>query len=173
MVEQMNKCCQITIARYRAEAADEIVHLWRQSKRHALGDYVEPRSYSETLDFLVNFIAKTQHIRLAECNSRGIIVGFMALQGSELKQLYVHVDYLFQGIGSALVNEAKRDSPRGLRLHTFERNISARRFYDRHGFRLVGRDDDNEERLPCLVYEWSPDPGAESAVPSGLGILRV
>lgn len=153
----MNKCCPITLTGYRAEVAEEIVRLWRQSKRHALGDYLEPRSYSETLEFLVNVIAKTHRVRLAECNSRGIIVGFMALHGGELKQLYVHVDYLFQGIGSALVNEAKRDSPRGLRLHTFERNISARRFYERHGFYLVGRDDDNEEKLPCLLYEWSPD----------------
>ena len=61
-----------------------------------------------------------------------------------------------QGLGSHLLAAAKEESPRGLRLHVFQRNLSARRFYEQRGFKLVKLRDrsSNEEGEPDAVYEW-------------------
>ncbi len=53
---------------------------------------------------------------------------------------------------------AKRRRPEGFRLWVFQKNEGARRFYERHGFRLVELTDGsrNEEREPDALYEWTP-----------------
>jgi ribosomal protein S18 acetylase RimI-like enzyme len=58
-------------------------------------------------------------------------------------------------LGALLLAAAKKESPRSLRLHVFQRNLSARRFYERRGFRLVELRDgsSNEEGEPDAVYE--------------------
>ena len=45
--------------------------------------------------------------------------------------------------------------PAGLRLWTFESNLGAQRFYERHGFRPIERTaGDNEEGAPDILYVW-------------------
>jgi ribosomal protein S18 acetylase RimI-like enzyme len=48
--------------------------------------------------------------------------------------------------------------PDGLQLWVFQKNVGARRFYERHGFRLVELTDGagNEENEPDARYEWRP-----------------
>lgn len=91
----------------------------------------------------------------------GRILGFMALIGDELDQLYLHPSCYRQGIGTAFVAKAKTLSPERLRLFTFARNRRARAFYESHGFRIVDRSDGthNEEGEPDIRYEWVPAPG--------------
>jgi GNAT superfamily N-acetyltransferase len=75
-----------------------------------------------------------------------------------VEQLYVDPDYTGQGLGSRLLNLAKDQSPGGLDLWTFQTNIGARRFYERHGFAAVATTDgDNEERCPDVRYHWQSD----------------
>lgn len=49
--------------------------------------------------------------------------------------------------------------PDGFVLWTFQKNEGARRFYERHGFRVVKLTDrrDNMEQEPDVQYEWRPD----------------
>jgi GNAT superfamily N-acetyltransferase len=73
-----------------------------------------------------------------------------------VEHLYVRPDAQRAGIGSALLEEAKRGRPNGLRLWVFQRNHAARAFYARHGFVEVRSTDgaDNEEREPDVLLEW-------------------
>jgi ribosomal protein S18 acetylase RimI-like enzyme len=89
---------------------------------------------------------------------QGRIVGFAALDGDLLTDLYVDSDHQRLGIGSALLDLAKRERPAGFRLWVFQRNVGARLFYERHGCRLVELTDGsrNEEREPDALYEWAP-----------------
>ncbi len=86
------------------------------------------------------------------------VVGFAALHGDLLGHLYVHPDAQGRGIGSELLDVVKRERPRGFRFWVFQRNTRARRFYERHGCRLVELTDGsgNEEREPDALYEWLP-----------------
>jgi GNAT superfamily N-acetyltransferase len=90
----------------------------------------------------------------AGCELRGLLV----LDGEWVDQLYVDPGRTGEGIGSALLEEAKRQRPR-LELWTFQSNAGAQRFYERHGFEAVERTDgrDNEERSPDVRYAWPQD----------------
>ena len=48
----------------------------------------------------------------------------------------------------------------------FQKNEGARRFYERHGFRLVRLTDGdgNMEKEPDALYEWRPAPSPGRAV---------
>jgi ribosomal protein S18 acetylase RimI-like enzyme len=56
-----------------------------------------------------------------------------------------------------LLEHAKAESPEGLYLWVFQKNEGARRFYERHGFRLAELTDGagNMEREPDARYEWT------------------
>ena len=86
------------------------------------------------------------------------LLGFAALAGDVLELLYVHPHVHGRGIGTALLEQAKRRRPQGLRLWVFQANVGARRFYERHGCHLVELTDGsgNEERMPDALYEWRP-----------------
>ena len=60
--------------------------------------------------------------------------------------------------------KAKALSPGGLHLYTFQRNVRARAFYEKHGFTVFDMNDGsrNEEKEPDVRYVWTPD-GASGA----------
>lgn len=86
------------------------------------------------------------------------VVGLLVLDGGWIDQLYVDPRRLGRGIGSRLLEVAKRQRPEGLRLWTFVSNTGAQRFYARHGFTEVRRTDgrDNEEGAPDIELAWRP-----------------
>jgi ribosomal protein S18 acetylase RimI-like enzyme len=94
----------------------------------------------------------------------GRVVGMAALSEALLEQLYVHPDAQSRGVGAALLEHAKARRPRGFALWVFQENVRARRFYERHGCRLVRLTDGtgNEERTPDALYEWRPAAGEET-----------
>ncbi len=87
------------------------------------------------------------------------VLGYAALDGDVLDDLYLRPDFRRQGIGTLLLDEVKRHSPAGLSLRVFEQNTEARAFYARHGFTVLDRDDGsrNTENLPDLTLRWAPE----------------
>ncbi|MEU9237811.1 GNAT family N-acetyltransferase [Streptomyces subrutilus] len=88
----------------------------------------------------------------------GNLVGLMVLGGRELKQLYLDPTWRGRGLGDRFMALAKQRQPDGLALWTFRVNVSAHRFYERHGFIAVERTDGlrNDEREPDVRYVWHP-----------------
>ncbi|MBZ9867930.1 GNAT family N-acetyltransferase [Mesorhizobium sp. CA15] len=84
----------------------------------------------------------------AEC-----IVGFIAAQDEWVEQLYLDPAWTGQGIGSRLLAQATAGMSL-VKLHCFQANTGARRFYERHGFRAeaFGDGSTNEEGLPDILY---------------------
>jgi GNAT superfamily N-acetyltransferase len=95
---------------------------------------------------------------VAEDSDAGI-VGICVLDEGWLDQLYVEPGLTGRGIGSALLDVAKRERPDGLQLWAFQSNQGALRFYARHGFVETERTDGagNEERAPDVRLTWTPD----------------
>jgi ribosomal protein S18 acetylase RimI-like enzyme len=87
-------------------------------------------------------------------------VGFVALGSRDgvpfLNHLYVAPEHQGRGLGSELMRRAKMRRPQGFRLWVFQKNTGARRFYERHGCRLLELTDGsgNEEREPDALYAW-------------------
>jgi GNAT superfamily N-acetyltransferase len=88
----------------------------------------------------------------------GSVRGFAALSGDLLGHLYVCPDHQSRGIGTALFDVVKRERPNGFTFWVFQRNEGARRFYERHGCRIIELTDGsgNEEKEPDALYEWRP-----------------
>jgi ribosomal protein S18 acetylase RimI-like enzyme len=135
------------------EDADPITRLFLAS-RATMTFLPDIHTDEETFFFIDNIVLRDQEVDVAERN--GEISGFVAIERDMVKHLYVRPDLLRRGIGSALLQRAKERLPSGFRLWVFQENVPARRFYERHGLRLVEETDGsrNEERTPDALYEW-------------------
>jgi GNAT superfamily N-acetyltransferase len=94
-----------------------------------------------------------------ECEVWGAVdgdtVGIIAFREGWIDQLYVLPQHQRRGAGDALLRVAKATSS-SLQLWTFQKNLLARRFYERRGFVAVKETDgsQNDEREPDVLYRW-------------------
>jgi GNAT superfamily N-acetyltransferase len=130
--------------------------LWLRARKAAVGTIPPPVHDDDDVRawFAAHIVWDTEPW-LAE-DRDGQLVGILVLDGRWLDQLYVEPTMTGLGIGSQLVDLAKRARPDGLQLWTFASNMGAQRFYERHGFVAVRRTDgrENEERAPDIMYVW-------------------
>lgn len=121
---------------------------------HTPGDVV---AWTRGWDLSVRevWVAETDHL-----------VGFLAMTGSWLDDLYVDPAGQRDGVGSALLEVAMATHPQGFALWVFETNHPALAFYRRHGLVELERTDGsgNEERSPDIRMVW---PGEDA-----VGFLR-
>ncbi|WP_434630580.1 GNAT family N-acetyltransferase [Chromobacterium sp. CV08] len=93
----------------------------------------------------------------------GEIFGFVASSMQDgvlwLDQLYIEARRRGAGAGRALLERALSRPAPACRLHVFQANEGARRFYEAQGFELqsLGDGRDNEECCPDAVYQLLPD----------------
>ncbi|MGM0852502.1 MAG: GNAT family N-acetyltransferase [Bacillota bacterium] len=125
--------------------------MWRESKERAIGQK-EKHSFESHLYFLTSILPEQFHIDLALIGER--VVGMAAYNETEIGQLYIHTEYQGLGIGQILLDKAKAQSSDRLTLYTFEINKNAQLFYEKNGFEIIGRGQENEENLPDIQYEW-------------------
>jgi putative acetyltransferase len=129
-----------------------------------INDYIDatdwlPRIHPrETLaGFFSPELLERRKVYVAELD--GQVVGYMTMSPKGLiPALYLAPSARGQGIGKALIDRAKAESPHQVELTMFQANHDARRFYEREGFREVpeGRKDDAEEGIPILLMRWRP-----------------
>ncbi|MBO1511005.1 GNAT family N-acetyltransferase [Metabacillus sp. BG109] len=125
--------------------------MWRDSKEKAINKK-EFHSFENQVDFINHILPVQFQIEVALVSDK--IVGMIAYNETEISQLYIHLDYQGIGIGQRLIDRAKEKSTGRLTLYTFEVNKKAQRFYEKHGFNIIGRGYENEENLPDIKYEW-------------------
>ena len=107
----------------------------------------------ETRSWIARRVVLLTELWLAETD--GALAGMLVLDDAWVDQLYVEPALTGRGIGGELIALAKRARPGGLWLWTFESNVRARRFYERHGFRASGHTSgDNEEGAADILYVW-------------------
>ncbi|WP_399088764.1 GNAT family N-acetyltransferase [Streptomyces sp. BBFR2] len=141
----------------RATAADAraIAHVHRESRRVTM-PYLPPQRHD--LDGVTAWIRDQL---LPVCTTwvaeRGTdVIGYAAVRGDALEDLYLHPDELRRGLGTRLLETALGHRPDGLTLHVFEANTGARAFYAHHGFTTVATGSDNMEGLPELTLHRGP-----------------
>ncbi|MFC5182753.1 GNAT family N-acetyltransferase [Actinomadura harenae] len=143
-----------------AEAADAaVIAEIHMTSRSQTMPYLPPQTHTReqvtqwVRDVLLKQCRAWVAVRDAE------VVGYAALDGDMLDDLYLRPDVRRQGIGTLLLDEVRRHSPDGLSLHVFQQNTDARAFYERRGFTVLDTNDGerNMENLPDMTLRWTPD----------------
>lgn len=143
-----------------ASDAPAIARILRSAMRTAMPWLPDLHTPEEDLWFVTNRLLPDGRVTVAE--EDGGIVGYMAVSaaGDWIEHLYLLPSHGRRGIGSELVRRAQASAEQ-LQLWAFQRNLPARRFYERHGFRAVEVTDGsgNEEKMPDVRYLWRADGG--------------
>ena len=135
--------------------SDLLADIWLAAR--AQMSYIPPNSLFEpnrVRDFFRNQLVKHALIRIARLGSED--VGFIALIGHHVDQLYCRPSHTRHGIGKIMLDWGKSQSPAKLDLWVLEPNTSAIRFYEREGFRTLQFTDgsDNMEQVPDRLMVW-------------------
>ena len=126
---------------------------------HATYDFPLAHTDEQVRAWIRDLVIPSGGAWVATINGR--VVAMTVIRPGDLDQLYVAPDAQGRGVGRRLVEHAKRLSPDGLGLYTFQVNERARRFYERNGFvaDAFGDGSGNEERQPDVHYRWTPREG--------------
>ena len=147
------------IREYRPEDEEAVLGVWYDSAQVAY-----PFWAPEMFDVERQAIAE-HYLPRAETyvfERTGAVVGFISLLGTEVGGLFVRPQYHREGIGRALMDEA-RASRDHLELDVFEANVIGRAFYERYGFRVIGERVD--EAMGLRVLRLGLRPGTRQARP--------
>ena len=141
----------------RLSDAARVARCYLASRRHLGAFTTQPAGDGEVEAWVTSSLLPTGGVMVAL--EAGAVVGFIAVSerddGLWVDELHVHPLRLRRGIGSMLLHLAlsRREGP--VRLYTLEPNRAARRFYEGHGFAVVGLGESsaNDSRYPDVLYE--------------------
>lgn len=130
-----------------------IARLIRESKKAAMPWLPLMHSLEEDVGWVSNVLLVEQAVTVVTHDED--LAGVLATTTGWVEQLYVSPGQQGRGIGSSLLRSAMDAATGPVRLWTFQRNLRARRFYERHGFVAVGTTDgENEEKQPDVLYQY-------------------
>lgn len=138
--------------------ADVVCDVYLASRKRFLSFAPLAHSDNEARQWMHECVISNGGVIVASMDD--VLVGMMALSKSEthgwIDQLYLHSDSVNKGIGTQLLLHAKSTLGSPIRLHAFQANTGARRFYERYGFVAIefGDGSTNEENCPDVLYEW-------------------
>jgi ribosomal protein S18 acetylase RimI-like enzyme len=135
-----------------------VAHVLIESRRAFLPYAPSVHTSSDVLKWVEQHLLPTGGVTVAVDNEE--VVAVLALSQDNdaawVDQLYVLPGFENRGIGSDLLNFAHRSLRRPIRLFTFQQNSGSRRFYERHGYKVVAFSggQSNEEKCPDVLYEF-------------------
>ena len=144
---------------YREEDFDAVTILWRIARERSLPEFQRAKGhfFYEDQDYFRDHVLKQNRVWVVEADHRA--VGFMAMENDFVDQLYIHPAYQRRGIGQALLNFARKQSPDHVWLYTLQINTQARTFYEKNGFVAERFGTSPPPELePDVEYHWRKSP---------------
>lgn len=136
---------------------EAVAGVWFRAGRQAYPYLPGWRAMTPELALQVFRTQIAAHCQVLVIEHGGTIAGYLALKGSYVDRLYVDPEHQGQGLGTTLLEHARRLSPAGLELHTHQQNVPACAFYERLGFVAVRYGTSPPpENAPDVEYHWRP-----------------
>jgi GNAT superfamily N-acetyltransferase len=147
---------RFTLRRAALSDMSAVARLNRHVRKTCLPYLPDLHTPDEDLTFFQEQVFPTSEVWLAEAGPQ--LIGFAGARPDWLDHLYVDPAWHGRGVGSTLLATVREDHDE-LNLWTFQKNVQARRFYERQGFRLITMTDGsgNEEHCPDARYRWVRD----------------
>jgi putative acetyltransferase len=138
----------------------ELVLIFRDARRERLQFLLDLHDAAEDAEYFRRVILRENEVWVGEVD--GVLAGFIAFADGWVNQLYVAPGLQARGLGTELLDAAKR-SHSSLQLWAFETNERAIRFYERRGFRVIDRTDGagNEAKRPDVMMRWEARPAPQ------------
>jgi 8-oxo-dGTP pyrophosphatase MutT (NUDIX family)/GNAT superfamily N-acetyltransferase len=145
--------------------ARHLAEIFCRSRQLVMPPFVWPHDDDEVRAWIPNVVVPRGSTWVATIS--GLPIAMMVTGDGWIEHLYVDPPWIGHGVGARLLQYACGLLPDGVQLWTFQANVRARAFYERHGFVAVEFTDGagNEERQPDVRYEW-PSLGRVASVPA-------
>jgi putative acetyltransferase len=131
---------------------DEIIEVWEASVRathHFLAE-----EHIQLFKPLIRNKYLTSVDLWCAVNGNSKIVGFLGVANANIEMLFIHPQAMAQGIGKSLVNFAVQVLHAN-KVDVNEQNTQAVGFYERMGFKVVGRSEKDGLELPYPILHLS------------------
>jgi putative acetyltransferase len=141
---------------YRLDDYEHAIGVWLRAWQRAMPEIAFAERLEWWRDRWQRELVPNNAIIIAE--SDGALTGFLVINRATgwLDQIAIEPLRWGDGIADALVAEAKRISPGGVRLDVNQSNKRAVRFYERAGFVRVGAGVNERSGEATYLYEWRP-----------------
>jgi putative acetyltransferase len=147
---------QVTLRPYSAADEEAAIELWRRtwSKHYPHLDFNARVAWWR--ERWRNELVPVARIMIADID--GSLAGFVTVDPKTLylDQIVVAPEYWGSTAALALLDDAKRLSPKGLDLLVNKDNSRAIRFYEKHGFTFVGEDKNPVSGIAVNRMAWRP-----------------
>jgi ribosomal protein S18 acetylase RimI-like enzyme len=150
---------------YRPEDFDAVTILWRIAREKSLPEFQRAKGhfFYEDQDYFRDHVLRENRVFVVE--REGKPVAFMAVRDDFIDHLYVHPEHQQRGIGKALLELARQQSPEHVWLYTLQINTTARAFYEKNGFvaEKFGMSPPPENE-PDVEYHWRNSKSSQKEV---------
>ena len=152
----MNPSLRAATAEDGTRVADLLISTRAEFMPYAPSAHTE----AEVRSWVASTLVPARGVIVAELEGRvvGVMVSQLGAGTSWITQMAVDPTLVGNGIGSTLLAFAMAEFPKPIHLYTFQANVGARRFYERHGFVAIEftEGQDNEELCPDVLYALPP-----------------
>ena len=138
------------IRAFQAEDMEAVLSIWLSVSVQA-HDFIEPRFWESKQGAMRDVYLPASETYVAE--ALGQVVGFYSLYENTLAAIFVQPNQQGHGLGSALLEDAKRRRE-WLQLTVYAQNVSSVRFYEARGFVPMGEQLDEHTGEPELLMRF-------------------
>ncbi|WP_422102489.1 GNAT family N-acetyltransferase [Vreelandella sp.] len=137
---------------FGADDMEAVLSIWLSASVQA-HDFIEPHFWQSKQGAMREVYLPASETYVAE--ESGHVVGFYSLYENTLAAIFVHPNQQDLGLGSALLEDAKRRRE-WLQLTVYAQNASSVCFYEARGFVPMGEQLDEHTGEPELLMRFSP-----------------
>jgi GNAT superfamily N-acetyltransferase len=127
---------EMIIRKFEHSDTEKIVEIWYNAS--VIAHSFIPRDMWESHKVEL----KNKHLPIAEtrvAEENGILIGFISLLDNYIGGLFVATTKQGKGVGTKLIEQARREKGH-LNVGVYDKNINARRFYTKIGFRYISKE---------------------------------